>query len=516
MKTQRILLILLLIVSAPVLQSFCGFYVAKAGASLWNKSSAVIIARKGEQTVVTMMSDFKGDAKDFALVIPVPEVIKEEQIRIADANIFQKMDDYSAPRLVEYHDPNPCYQPRYSYMESAAPSMKSVMADDATEDRESAAPDLKVTVLERFTVGEYDMLVLSAEESKGLKIWLTQNGYQMPENAEEILEPYLKSDMKFFVAKVNLENFQQGGFQELRPIQMTFRSGKFMLPIRLGMANAKGDQDLIIYAISDMGRIETANYRTVKIPTDQQVPLFVKERFDGFYVDLFDHAWKKEGKNAVHLEYAWDLSSSNFVKCDPCNTTPPTYTELREAGAFWVTSGGDRSWGGADYQGNVFFTRLHVRYGRATFPQDLMFIATPNKEHFQGRYILTHPAQGDLSCTEGKNYRQTLLDRRKQEWKNLVALTGKDLTDQDAYLYAEPVGIQMKPKAPKPRFIEPLPAKDSTERGSVPLFLPIPPEQGPGAPDSRPWVKWVFAATLLAAFGFGVQLFRPKKPQFQS
>jgi len=56
-------------------QAFCGFYVAKADAKLFNKSSKLVLARRGEQTAVTMASDYQGDPKEFALVIPVPTVV---------------------------------------------------------------------------------------------------------------------------------------------------------------------------------------------------------------------------------------------------------------------------------------------------------------------------------------------------------------------------------------------------------------------------------------------------------
>lgn len=37
--------------------AFCGFYVAKADASLYNQASQVIIARENDRTVLTMAND---------------------------------------------------------------------------------------------------------------------------------------------------------------------------------------------------------------------------------------------------------------------------------------------------------------------------------------------------------------------------------------------------------------------------------------------------------------------------
>jgi hypothetical protein len=495
MRFRRFLLILLLSALAPLLQSFCGFYVAKADQKIWNKASSVILARQGDQSVVTMLSDFQGKVQDFAIVIPVPVVLKQEQIRIADAALFQKLDNYSAPRLVEYFDENPCQRPMSTESESIV--LSSAPAGDAVRSRRPPMPKPEVKILERYTVGEYDILILSAEESQGLKTWLDANGYRMPPDAAEVLEPYLKSGMKFFVAKVNLEAYENQGFKELRPIQMTFRSDKFMLPIRLGMANASGDQDLLVYTLSDQGRVEASNYRTLEIPSDRQVPLFVKARFGEFYRDLFGKTWKEKGEDAVWVEYAWDISSSNYSHCDPCTGTPPAYADLREAGAFWLKPSRPNGYSISDYEGSVFFTRLHVRYRRSTFPQDLVFQATPNRRQFQGRYVLTHPAQGDLSCEEGKSYQKALFSRRQQELRNLRELAG--WTHAGNYLYQSPLeemGRRVQP------YIEPLPPADSSDRGSLPpLADPVPsppaaPPALPAPPQNR--IFWLLAALGLA------------------
>ena len=51
-----------------------------------------------------MASDFEGDAKDFAMVVPVPKILKRNQIHVVDTNIITHLDNYTAPRLVEYFD----------------------------------------------------------------------------------------------------------------------------------------------------------------------------------------------------------------------------------------------------------------------------------------------------------------------------------------------------------------------------------------------------------------------------
>lgn len=415
--------------------AFCGFYVSKAGSGLWNNKSEVILVRNGENTCVTMNSDFKGDVKDFAMVVPVPTIIKREDIRIVEPALFQKLDDYSAPRLAAYYDENPCEIRVYEDFPTSA-SME--VAEKSVAKKETKfTRNLGVTIEAQYEVEEYNILVLSAKESNGLKIWLTQNGYKIPESAERVLDPYIKSNMKFFVVKVNLAKvpgYKVGETIELRPIQISFNSPKFMLPIRLGMANSHGEQDMIVYAFSPAGRIETINYQTKKIPSNLEIPLFVQHHFDNFYSSLFKKEHNKQYKNSVFLEYSWDVTPNFGIKCDPCVGDPPMTRELAQAGVKWlngVNNQGQRM----QSSSGVYFTRLHVRYAYDYFPQDLVFQETSNRENFQARYVIHHPATGDLSCAEGQNYLNELKTRKRNELSNLAKLTGWKTNQFGAYYY---------------------------------------------------------------------------------
>ena len=429
---RKLLIIGTVILISPLLYSFCGFYVSKADGTLKNKTSQVILVRDGNKTVITMYNDFKGDTKDFAMVVPVPVVLQKNDIHVVDQSIFQRLNDYSAPRLVEYWDQNPCSPAVYDEMSKSVPA--SVMEKKA-EDRagNGKIKDLGVKVEAKYLVGEYDILILSAKESGGLKEWLTMNGYKIPEGAAEVLDPYIKSNLKFFVVKVNEKEKKKLNNNFLRPIQIGFSSPKFMLPIRLGMANADGDQDLIVYAFTRKGRIESTNYRNVNIPTDKNIPLFVQKNFGAFYSNLFDRQWNREDKSVSFLEYAWDVSPQNYYHCDPCIATAPSEQDLVQSGVWWLR---DKDWN--DYSDidndepnnsnrNVHFTRLHFRYNRNSFAQDLMFQVTPNTETFQARYVITHPATGDFKCDAGRKYLAELRKRRKMELMQLNALTGRNL-----------------------------------------------------------------------------------------
>lgn len=416
MKLFRVLMTLLLstvvvLCFAPTAWAFCGFYVAKADTTLYNQASQVILARNGDRTILTMANDYQGKVKDFAIVVPVPVVLQKDQVHVGDPKIIERLDAFSAPRLVEYFDPDPCLPPM-RFRQDAIPAP---MASGGARSNESADRALGVTVEASFSVGEYDILILSAKESNGLETWLKQNNYKIPDQANQLLRPYIRQNMKFFVAKVNLKEFDKSGYQRLRPLQMAYESPKFMLPIRLGMVNATTAQDLIVYVLSPKGQAEITNYRTVNVPSDEQIPVFVKNEFSDFYKAMFQTTYNREGQKVAFREYAWDMSS-----CDPCSAEPLNPEELRKAGVFWITP---------DVPNNVFITRLHVRYTRDKFPEDLMFQATANRQQFQGRYILRHPFTGEMNCDAGRQYKWSLNKRFEAEAQTLAKLTNWKIQD---------------------------------------------------------------------------------------
>jgi len=411
--------------------AFCGFYVGKADAKLFNEASQVILVRDGNRTVISMRNDFQGELSEFALVVPVPAVLQKNQIHVGDPKIFDRIDAYSAPRLAEYFDPNPCEVDKVMRQSGAlnAPAMARMDAKKAKDEA------FGVTVEARYTIGEYDIAILSATESNGLEKWLRQSGYNIPAKASKALQPYIRQNLKFFVAKVNLAEQAKTGFSYLRPLQFAFESPRFMLPVRLGMLNARGPQDLVIYALTKNGRIETTNYRTVKLPSNVDIPPYTRGEFAQVYKALFEAQSRREDYRVVWTEYFWDMAW-----CDPCAANPLSQEELRSAGVFWLD--GDeppsgippgasppvaRSRGGSGAQ-PVMLTRLHLRYTPETLPEDLMFQETQDKQNFQARYVLHHPWKGDVNaCAEAKNYLDAVAKRQEVEAQTLASLTGWDI-----------------------------------------------------------------------------------------
>jgi hypothetical protein len=154
----------------------------------------------------------------------------------------------------------------------------------------------------------------------------------------------------------------------------------------------------------------------VKLPSNLDVPVYVKSQFPSFYKAMFGETVRREDMRAVFLEYAWDSRS-----CDPCAGEPLRNDEARKLGAMWLA---DQNRGG-----NVFVTRLHLRYTRETFPEDLMLQETGDSSNFQGRYVLRHAFTGPARCPQGRVYKQSLVRRWEREAQTLASLTGWKIGD---------------------------------------------------------------------------------------
>ena len=389
-------------------QAFCGFYVADSDQKLYANATMVVMMREGTKTVLSMQNNYQGPPENFAMVIPVPVVLLEEHVKTLPREVFDKVDKLASPRLVEYWEQDPCNpEPEWDDDEMVA---MAPTADSVEEEGDSGGDeDYKVTIEAQFTVGEYEIVILSAEDSTGLDRWLRKEKYSIPEGAEPLLRPYVAQGMKFFVAKVDTKKVAfKDGQAVLSPLRFHYDSHQFNLPIRLGLVNSQGSQDLLVHILSPGQRYEVANYNNVTIPTNLEVSDDTRTAFANFYDAVFSETIAKY-EGSVVTEYSWDSAS-----CDPCPTPPLEANDLATLGADVTTE-----------KYGFVLTRLHARYSAATLGDDLVFRAAPpivggrefvrsgdgkiergakvdQVNNFQARYIIRHQWTGPIDCPSPK------------------------------------------------------------------------------------------------------------------
>ena len=315
MKPLRsLLLALVIMVAGQVLltadaQAFCGFYVSGASDALYNDATQVVMMRHETQTVLSMRNTYQGPPEDFAMVVPVPQVLEKENVKVLPDSLFDKIERQSSPRLVEYWQTSGCRMKRGRKKLDLSLNDGDLFGSYGDE----APRKSTVSVKARFEVGEYEVVILSATESSGLEQWLLDNKYNIPKGAAKVLAAYIAQGQYFFVAKVDPDKVKfVDGRAVLSPLRFHYDSEEFSLPVRLGLLNAKGTQDLIVHTLGVRQRYQVANYKNVTIPTNLVVPERTRKSFSDFYNGLFDYTMALNPRSVV-TEYAWDSA-----KCDPC------------------------------------------------------------------------------------------------------------------------------------------------------------------------------------------------------
>lgn len=400
--------------------AFCGFYVSGSGQQLVNKATRVALMREGNRMALSMSNDYDGPPESFAMVVPVPVVLQKENVKTLPMNIFEHLDELTSPRLVEYWEQDPCYiPPPMPVMEAmAAPSSAAMGAGPG-----GGVDRPAVRIEAQFTVGEYEVLILSADESTALETWLHENKYNIPAGAAEALAPYVRDQWKFFVAKIDITKVQKkaNGGARLSPLRFHYDSSEFRLPVRLGLLNAPDSQDLLVYVLHKTQRFEVANYPNVFIPTNLDVTDETRGKFAAFYNTLFDHTLQRAGGRAVVTEYAWGVGS-----CDPCPGPPMASGEMATLGGDVLFASQNNNAQPDYYSSGTDYvvTRLHTRYNRAVLTEDLVFreasaivggrehVTNANGEveqgalpsnsyegnNFQARYVIRHQWAGEIKC----------------------------------------------------------------------------------------------------------------------
>lgn len=420
--------------------AFCGTYIGEPGADLTNSASQMAVVRQGQWTTLTMVNDFQGDVAEFAMVIPVPADLDPENVSVAEDHLVRTLEVYSGPRLVEYtcEDLGGWTHHRDLEPESkahvplfAAPFLLGgCMADyDVVNTPGEVYGDIgvptdeaasAVSVEAEFAAGEYEFVLLEAEDAEGLIAWLDAEGYAVGDAALDVMASYVESGSRFLAAKVVLDRAPEAG-ANLSPIQLSYASEGFSLPIRLGTLNSSGEQDLILYTVSDYpdGQVGISNYPEATIEDECLLHTGEWDSFADYYNAKFQEAyeasdgfvWVREYGWAVTPTWASGVSGANSLKCDPCpmpSLFPPasqtgpsvpaedydplpdeviTALGFRFQDGSWDSGRWDTGLYVNPYGPQFYIGRLHMRYAPDAVDQDLVLYSNRITDQEQIRFI---------------------------------------------------------------------------------------------------------------------------------
>ena len=194
------------------------------------EQKAVVFFSKGTEQLIISPS-YEGASTGFAWVLPVPTRPKVEILKGA---IFHELAKLVMPK------------PR---------AMHKNKATDAL-----SAPAGAVIVLERKTVGAYDVSVLQATDPKALMNWLKANKYHLPANAVKPMKSYVNERWTFVACRIKVPGSAKGlRTGTLAPLRLTFKAENPIYPLRLSSANPERF-DLLVYVIlrtEDIGGLKS-------------------------------------------------------------------------------------------------------------------------------------------------------------------------------------------------------------------------------------------------------------------
>ena len=263
-----VILLLLATTATPVLADG-GFFPDSVYRDLYESTQRAVIlygnstGNYAEHLILSVT--FKGDAEDFAWVIPVPN---KPEIGTVAPELFWELSDLTATGFHGGGGGFGCFG-------GAAPGGQD-----------------GVDVIEEQVVGPYATAILSATNATALVDWLNANGYTFPEGGEEIINKYIEREWYFVATKINAVD-QDTGYAlaegAIEPIVLSFASGDIVYPLRISSLSATNatPPEVLLYVLADH----------VMVP--EQYPLYIG------YGNWTENAFTLEFANNVSIE---DLS----------------------------------------------------------------------------------------------------------------------------------------------------------------------------------------------------------------
>lgn len=335
MRVFALCLTLLSLVCAPALADG-GYFPIPGGVAETADQRAVIIDHGDAETIV-LQTGYGGDASDFAWVIPVPtRIVGASAISTAESGVFTTLHDLSAPRY-------------YTGLDGST----GVCGCGGSESGgRSGAPNMgDVTVWDTFRVANYDIAVLSAQESGDLAAWLDDNGYAFPAGSEDVLDYYVGRQWFFVAFRIAPGDDDPGsGGEELRPLTLTFATDEIVFPLCISQVSTTERVEVLLYVLGPH-RVRCTNYATADIRARRT---WSGGNFEAVYDQWFEETLADAGGRALVVEFAGTFPTWWLDR-------PPFDTLL-------------------DPNEEYFVTRLRTRLTPGQMDEDIVMVAAASDE----------------------------------------------------------------------------------------------------------------------------------------
>lgn len=287
------LLPLLAIATAPDAAACGGFACSQARPVLQNAERIVFgIDELRDSVEMHVQITYEGDAEHFAWIVPVPA---NPDLFLTSGALFPQVAFATQPRfdldIVEEGLCRDGVDIGFGFNEYG-------LSYDAAYAPESAGGQSgAVTIVGEEAIGPYETVTLQADTSEALLAWLDENDYDLPDEIDGALSPYV-SRGAFFVA-LKLQKNKDAG--DLAPLGLRYDAHKGMVPVQLTSVSATPDMRMEAYVFADT-RAVPESYLHVRV-NDAAIDWWTA---GSNYNDVITQAANEAGGHAFATDYYGD------------------------------------------------------------------------------------------------------------------------------------------------------------------------------------------------------------------
>ena len=248
MRIHPALLLAATALPAPALA--CGGLFCNNSSPVVQQQESILFAVDGETTHMHVRIVYAGPPQEFGWLLPVPRGV---ETTLSSEGILTALDGFSATFYIGSWDQQvQCLE----FLDEEG----GFGGSSAGGGEGGGGGEPGVEVLSREPVGPYDRAILDARTVEALRMWLDENGYQVPEGTEEKLRPYVDQGAVFVAIKL-LPGEDVG---DIVPLHLSFPGNTPTIPIVPTSVAASPDMGIAVHLLGQTRAIPL-NYLHVQI-----------------------------------------------------------------------------------------------------------------------------------------------------------------------------------------------------------------------------------------------------------
>jgi hypothetical protein len=221
------------------------------------------------ETVLWDQIQYSGDPTDFVWVLPIAG---SPTVEVADNGFFEAL--VSATTITLTAPPAICAADASASASGSVAAQQLVRGPVATLVGTAASIDTLGAIYESV-VGPYEIVHIVGGDPMAMTNWLIAHGYEIPADAQPVLDAYASRGMGFVAARL-----QPGvGVDLMQPIRIRTPGVGLTLPLQMVAVGAGTTIDLELFVLAE-GRMETANFPNREVDRGSLSYDYATDRFD--------------------------------------------------------------------------------------------------------------------------------------------------------------------------------------------------------------------------------------------